>query len=78
MLMMVELGTDQDDDDMQSNINMIVKRCETWSVEFSPEQCKVMSFGKQLNPEDYFISEKNIDATECEKDLGILVLYDRT
>ena len=36
--LIVELGTDRDDDDMQHNINMIVKWCETWYMELSPEK----------------------------------------
>ena len=40
--LMVEFGTDQGDDNMQYDINRIVKWCETWSMEISPEKCKVM------------------------------------
>ena len=72
----MELGTDRDDDDMQSDINNIVKWCETWSMELSPEKCKFMHLGKQTNPEDYFIAEKKIGVTECERDLGVLVPSD--
>ena len=31
--LIVELGTDRDDDDIQFNINKIVESCETWSME---------------------------------------------
>ena len=31
-----ELGTDRDDDDMQSDINRIVRWCKTWYMELSP------------------------------------------
>ena len=30
------------------------------------------------NPEDYFIAEKNIDDTECERDLKVFVSSDGT
>ena len=69
--LIVELGTDQDDKDMQSYINKIIKWCETWSMELSPEKCKVMHLGKQTNPEDYFIAGKKLSITECERDLGV-------
>ena len=45
--LIVELGTDWGDDDMQSDINKIVKWWKTWSMELSPEKCKVMHLGKQ-------------------------------
>ena len=34
--------SDRDDDDMQSDINKIVKWYKTWFMELSPEKCKVM------------------------------------
>ena len=71
--LIVELGTDRDDDGMQSYINRVVKRCEAWSMEVSPKKCKVMNLGKQSNPEDYFTAELKIGVTECERDLGVLV-----
>ena len=46
----VERGTDLDDDDMQFEINKIVKWCETWSMEISLEKCKVMHLRKQIKP----------------------------
>ena len=63
---------------MQSDINKIVKWCKTWSMELSPEKCKVMHLGTQTNPEDYFIAGKKLGVTECERDLGVLVSSDGT
>ena len=76
--LIVELGTDRDNDDMQSDINRIVRWCETWYMELGPEKCKVMHLGKQSNPEDYFIAEKKTGVTECERDLAVLVSSDGT
>ena len=36
--LIVELRADRDDGDMQSDINKIVKWCETWSMKLSPEK----------------------------------------
>ena len=33
---------------------------------------------KKSYPEDYFIAGKKIDATECERDFGVLVSSDGT
>jgi hypothetical protein len=48
---------------MQTDIDKIVGWCKTWSMELSPEKCKVMHLGKQSNPKDYFIAEKNSEGT---------------
>ena len=56
--LIVELGTDRDDDDMQYDKNRTVKWCETWSMESSPEKLKIIHLGKQTNQEDYFIAVK--------------------
>ena len=37
--LIVELGTDCDDDDRQSDINQIVEFCWNWSMELSIEKC---------------------------------------
>ena len=76
--LIVEIGTDRENDDMQSEINKIVKWCETWSMELSPEKCKVMHLGKQTNPNDYFIARKKQGITDCERDFGVLVSSDGT
>ena len=47
-------------------------------MELSPEKCKVMHLWKQTIPKDYFIAEKKIGVTECERDLGVLVSFDGT
>ena len=61
---------------MKFDINRIVKWCETWSMGLSPANCKVIYLGKQLNPEEYFIAEKNIIVTECQRDFSVLVSSD--
>ena len=60
---------------MQFDINKIVKWFYTWSMELSPEKCKIMHLRKQIKPEDYLIAGKKIDITE---DLGVLVSSDGT
>ena len=45
--LIIELGADRHDDDIQSDIKKIVKWCKTWSIELTPEKCKVMHLRKQ-------------------------------
>ena len=63
---------------MQFDINRIDKWCETWYMELSPENGKIMHVGKQTNPEDFFIAGKKIGVSECERDLCVLVSSDGT
>ena len=59
--LIIELGADRDDDDMQCDITYRkVKWYENWSNELGPEKSKVMHLGKQLNSEDYLIAGKNL------------------
>ena len=76
--LIVDLGADRDDDDMQFNINRIVKWCETWSIELSLEKYKIMHLDYHPSPENYFIAGKKIGVTECERDLGVLISSDGT
>ena len=43
--LLVELGTDWENDLMQTDIDKIVEWYKTWSIELSPEKCKVMHLG---------------------------------
>ena len=61
---------------MQSDINKIVKWCETCSMKLTIEKC--MHLRIQSNSEDYFIAENKLSVTECEKDLDVLVSTDDT
>jgi hypothetical protein len=76
--LIVELGTDRDNDDMQADINRIIEWCETWSMELSPEKCKIMHLGNQKDPKDYLIAGRKLGTTDCERDLGVLVSSDGT
>ena len=69
----VELRTDTDSDEAQDDINKIINWCKIWSMELSPEKCKVMHMGSQLNPKSYFVAEKRVDITKCEKNLGVII-----
>ena len=75
--LVVERGTDRDDDDMQSDINKIVNWGETCAIDSSPEKYKVMHIRKQSNSVDYFIAGK-LSVTAYETDLDVLVSADGT
>ena len=47
--------------------------CETWSMELSPGKCQIIHLGNQNDPKDYFVADRKLGTTDCERDLGILV-----
>ena len=74
----VELGTDRVDDDMQSDINKIFEWCETWSMELSPEKMHDDAFGETIKPGGLFHCRKKLSVTKCQRNLGVLVSADGT
>ena len=64
---------------MQSDINKIVKWCETWSMELCQlriviKKCKEMHLGKKRNQEAYSIAEKKMLKQEQIKELIFVLL----
>ena len=58
---------------MKNDIDKIFEWCKTWSMEICPEKCKIMHLGRQSSLKDYFVYEKKLGVTNCERDLGVLV-----
>ena len=78
MKLIVELGTDHNDGDKQSDINKIVKCSDTWSIGLSTEKCKIIHLGNQKNPRGYLVAGNKVGVTECERDLTVLISSDAT
>jgi len=69
-----KLGTDNG---FQEDINNTVEWCRVWSMCLNDLKCKVMHFGKN-NPKKVHVINQNgveiaLEATEVEKDLGVMV-----
>ena len=72
-----KLGTDNG---LQEDINNTVEWCRVWSMCLNGPKCKVMHFGKN-NPKKVYVINQNgveitLEATEVEKDLGVMVTMD--
>ena len=44
---------------------------DTWKLNFHPEKCKVLRLGTQNVVGNYKLSDKVLESTNCEKDLGV-------
>ena len=69
------------DNRLQTDINSTVKWCETWSMKLNGPKCKVMHCGKNNPRNKYYIEDKDgnrqeLETTEVEKDLGIMITTD--
>ena len=66
------------DNKLQLDINSTVRWCKTWSMTLNGPKCKVMHCGKK-NPrnkcyiEDDDGNKMELETTEVEKDLGIMI-----
>ena len=58
--LLVELGNNKENDDMQTDIYKIVELCKAWSMELSTEKYKIINLSEQSAPKDYFTAEKNL------------------
>ena len=59
---------------MQADIYRIIELCQTWSMELSSEKRKIMHLGNQNDLKDYFIADRKLGTTDCERDLRVLGL----
>ena len=67
---------------MQNDIDIIVKRTNTWLMKLNIDKCKIMHIGKKNNRNNYTMKSyiKNertqLIKSQVEKDLGVLISYD--
>ena len=69
------------DNKLQLDINSTVRWCKTWSMTLNGQKCKVMHCGKKNPRNKYYIEDDDgnkmeLETTEVEKDLGIMITAD--
>ena len=58
---------------MQNEIDKMVRWAEKWRMEFNVDKCKVMHVGRRNRRATYSMDGRDLEETEVEKDLGVLV-----
>ena len=58
---------------LQKDLNTITKWAETWKMEFNVDKCKIMHLGNQNPKHTYTMNGTNLETTNEERDLGVLV-----
>ena len=76
--------TSKDKEKLQEDLDCVCKLSSLWLLKFHPDKCKVLSLGYKLdetpptfnmvtNSEDRSANQVKLEATTCEKDIGVHV-----
>ena len=60
-----------DQESIQEDVNNLEGWSKTWQLQFNTDKCKHLHLGKSYSPDGYKLSDKIIQKTECEKDIGV-------
>ena len=58
---------------LQKDLDEIQEWAKTWKMEFNVSKCKIMHLGYNNPKNDYNMNNTNLEETELEKDLGVLI-----
>jgi len=71
-----QVGDRVECDDMQRDLDIMVKWADRWQMEFIVDKCKVMHIGKKYAKFPYYMRGNVLKEVEVEKDLGVLISVD--
>ena len=62
----------QDEKNLQEDLDIVAKWCDTWLLKLHPDKCKHMRLGKQKNQGVYTILGNVLQTVNDEKDIGVI------
>jgi hypothetical protein len=65
--------TDMDRRELQTALDKMVEWADNWGMQFNTSKCKVMHFGYNNKKYTYTIDGHQLEATEEERDIGVMV-----
>ena len=65
-----------DYNELQEDINNLIRWSEDWQMLFNVDKCKVMHFGRSNETLDYYMNGSKLDKVTEEKDLGVWISRD--
>ena len=68
-----KIACDADRARLQRDLDVLHEWSETWLLKFNIDKCKVIHFGQGEPIVKYTMNEINLEGTEEEKDLGVLI-----
>ncbi|KAK8741933.1 hypothetical protein OTU49_002018 [Cherax quadricarinatus] len=67
------IHSDEDIRALQEDLNRLMQWSEKWQMQFNIDKCKVLNVGQDNNHATYKLNNVDLNITDCEKDLGVLV-----
>ena len=67
------IDTQEDSEELQSELNNLVQWSNTWTMSFNTSKCKVMHLGRKNPRHNYTINGHTLEETQVEKDVGVMV-----
>jgi ribonucleases P/MRP protein subunit RPP40 len=74
--MIGRVSTAEEVDELREDLGNLGLWSSTWQMSFNFEKCKVMHVGRGNKEEKYYMGGKELQVTEEEKDLGVVVSRD--
>ena len=75
-LSITTVKTPQDLSKLQEDLSTLQKWSEKWLLRFNADKCKTMHFGTSNLNGVYYMSDKNLQKIDQEKDLGVFITND--
>jgi len=63
-------------EDLQNDLDLLVKWSDEWQMKFNVQKCKVMHIGKNNMEYKYTMNGMELESTKTEKDLGVVMSSD--
>ena len=67
------IEAESDRERLQENLDRLHEWSQKWEMSFNAEKCKVSRLGRPNLDEKYKLNDTELDNSQCEKDLGVLV-----
>ena len=72
----LQLKSVEDCNNIQQDLDEIVKWSDAWQMSFNFEKCKVMHVGRNNENHQYIMNNQVLQAVTEEKDLGVIFTKD--
>ena len=67
------MDNDEDRQRIQQDIDQLETWVERWQMEFNPDKCEVMHFGRSNKDRKYTVNGRTIKSIDRQRDLGVQV-----
>ena len=65
--------SDEDHQRIQQDIDQLETWAERWQMEFNPDKCEVMHFGRSNTDGKYTVNGRTLKSIDRQRDLGVQI-----